>query len=110
MRNREGQATIARVLAYHRRTKHHLQRSAFGYCQHDIGHGLAALRYAAAALRWTAVLLDHIGDRELSGRLGLDRERPGAALMVGPPPLRPEFDTTFDTSLDHLLPRPGVAP
>ena len=78
---------------------------AFRYCQHDIGHALAALRYAAAALGWTAALLDHIGDGDLSAWLGLDREadfagldpadreQPAAALMVGPPPLRSELDT-----------------
>ncbi|MGH8582403.1 MAG: SagB/ThcOx family dehydrogenase, partial [Gammaproteobacteria bacterium] len=38
---------------------------AFRYCQHDIGHALAALRIAAAALGWRLVLLDGVGDAAL---------------------------------------------
>ncbi len=71
---------------------------AFRYCQHDVGHALAAVRYAAAALGWSARLLDHLGDDAVSAWLGLDsdsfadvdaleREHPDALLLVGPPPL-----------------------
>ncbi len=86
---------------------------AFRYCQHDIGHALAALRYAAAALGWTAALLDHVADVDLSAWLGLDREedfvgldpadceRPAAALLVGPPPLGSEMDTRTLTEALH---------
>ncbi|WP_437494319.1 nitroreductase family protein [Sorangium sp. So ce1014] len=76
---------------------------AFRYCQHDAGHAIAAVRYAAAALGWSAVLLDDLGDPELSALLGLDRdadfagiaaadrEHPDAALLVVPAaPLRRE--------------------
>jgi SagB-type dehydrogenase family enzyme len=70
---------------------------AFRYCQHDLGHAIAAVRYAAAALGWSARLLDAPGDDEVSVWLGLDRdadfpvdppdrELPGALLLVGPPP------------------------
>ncbi|WP_438030866.1 nitroreductase [Sorangium sp. So ce233] len=75
---------------------------AFRYCQHDAGHALAAIRYAAAALGWSAVLLDDLGDAELSALLGLDRdadfagvaaadrEHPDAALLLVPAaPLAP---------------------
>jgi SagB-type dehydrogenase family enzyme len=68
---------------------------AFRYCQHDIGHALATVRYAAAALGWKAKLLD-VSDDAISGVLGLareqdfsnideaDREHPAALLLVGP--------------------------
>jgi SagB-type dehydrogenase family enzyme len=46
---------------------------AFRYCQHDIGHGLGALRYAAAALGWRVRLLDAWGDADIAALLGLDR-------------------------------------
>jgi len=46
---------------------------AFRYCQHDIGHALAAVRYAAACLGWTIELLADVGDAELAALLGLDR-------------------------------------
>lgn len=46
---------------------------AFRYCQHDIGHAIGALRYAAAVLGWKVRLLDHWGDDDLAALLGLDR-------------------------------------
>jgi SagB-type dehydrogenase family enzyme len=69
---------------------------AFRYCQHDFGHAIAAVRYAAAALGWSATLLANVSDPEISDLLGLsnpesfkaiadpDREHPGAILFVGP--------------------------
>ena len=47
---------------------------AFRYCQHDAGHVLATLRYAAAALGWSAQLVDGFGDAAVATVLGLDRE------------------------------------
>jgi SagB-type dehydrogenase family enzyme len=47
---------------------------AFRYCQHDVGHALGALRMGAAALGWSAALVDDLGDERLAGLLGLDRE------------------------------------
>lgn len=47
---------------------------AFRYCQHDVGHALGALRFAAAALGWRAALLDDFGDASLERLLGLDRD------------------------------------
>jgi len=62
---------------------------AFRYCQHDVGHALASLRIAAAALGWRLVLLDGVSDDALSNLLGLDRdegfteaEREEAELLV----------------------------
>ena len=46
---------------------------AFRYCQHDVGHALAALRYAAAALGWRVELLPEWTDAKLARLLGLDR-------------------------------------
>ena len=46
---------------------------AFRYCQHDIGHALAALSYAAACLGWSVELLSETGDADIAGWLGLDR-------------------------------------
>ncbi len=72
---------------------------AYRYCQHDLGHALAAFRYAAGTLGWSALLLDHLGDEDVVAWLGLDRdddfaaldpldrEHPAALLLVGPPPL-----------------------
>lgn len=69
---------------------------AYRYCQHDVGHALAAVRYAAACLGWSAVLLDHLADDTVSRCLGLDRdadfasvdaldrEHPDALVVVSP--------------------------
>lgn len=46
---------------------------AFRYCQHDIGHALGALRYAAATLGWSVDILIEAGDEEIAQLLGLDR-------------------------------------
>lgn len=46
---------------------------AFRYCQHDIGHALGALRYAAAILGWSVELLAECGDETIARLLGLDR-------------------------------------
>jgi len=53
---------------------------AFRYCQHDVGHALGAVRYAAAVLGWSARLLDAPGDDDVSALLGLDRESDFAVL------------------------------
>jgi len=67
---------------------------AFRYCQHDAGHAIASVRYAAAALGWSAVLLDDLTDDDRATLLGLnhaasfarvaplDREHPDALLLV----------------------------
>ena len=46
---------------------------AFRYCQHDVGHALAALRYAAATLGWSAELVESPGTAGLAALLGVDR-------------------------------------
>lgn len=45
---------------------------AFRYCQHDAGHAIAALAYAAAALGWQVRLVDPFEDDELAAMLGID--------------------------------------
>jgi nitroreductase len=76
---------------------------AFRYCQHDAGHAIATMRYAAGALGWRALVWDGLGDDRVSALLGLDRdpdfadveaadrEHPDAALLVLPGGLEPDF-------------------
>lgn len=47
---------------------------AYRYCQHDIGHALGALRYAAATLGWSVELLAEWSDDDIAKLLGLDRD------------------------------------
>lgn len=48
---------------------------AFRYCQHDLGHALAALRMSAAALGWRLILLDTVPSMVIGNLLGLDRDQ-----------------------------------
>jgi SagB-type dehydrogenase family enzyme len=69
---------------------------AFRYCQHDAGHAIATVRFAAAALGWSARLIADVSDATIAAVLGLDtpesfsaiaqedREHPDALLLVGP--------------------------
>lgn len=46
---------------------------AFRYCQHDIGHAVGSLNYAAGVLGWSITLEQEISDEDLAKLLGLDR-------------------------------------
>src|SRR5439155_843712 len=104
---------------------------AFRYCQHDVGHALATLRFAAAALGWKLFLLDRVDamsqllapNRVLRGDVRSDarsaRAHPRLAIRaVGryslapthpPEPLRAPRDRPFSWSL-HACSRSGEGP
>lgn len=48
---------------------------AYRYCQHDVGHALAALGIAAAGLGWEARLLDDLGADQVATLLGVTDPR-----------------------------------
>jgi SagB-type dehydrogenase family enzyme len=79
---------------------------AFRYCQHDTGHAIAAIGFAAAAFGWKASLLDDMSDATITELLGLPRghgpetERPECILAVHPSPVECE---------SRLLPRAAIA-
>ncbi|KAL8495614.1 hypothetical protein ACS0TY_019658 [Phlomoides rotata] len=45
---------------------------AFRYCNHDVGHAIAAVSMAAAGLGWDVRVLDGLGYEELDKLMGLD--------------------------------------
>jgi SagB-type dehydrogenase family enzyme len=63
---------------------------AFRYCQHDVGHAIAAVSFAAAGLGWRATLLDDLGTDELAKLMGVfdprgaEAEHPDCLLAVHP--------------------------
>ena len=74
---------------------------AWRYCQHDCGHAIAALCYAAAMFGWQTRLLTSASDELVSALLGLDREAdlgdaepeaPDALLWVGLGTSRPKLE------------------
>lgn len=77
---------------------------AFRYCQHDAGHAIGTVRIAAAALGWSALVLDGATDETIDALLGLDRgadfegaERESAELVMA---LWPGETATEISSLD----------
>ncbi|ONI22652.1 hypothetical protein PRUPE_2G142200 [Prunus persica] len=46
---------------------------AFRYCNHDVGHAIAAVSMAAAGLGWDVKLLDGLGYEDLEKLMGLER-------------------------------------
>lgn len=74
---------------------------AFRYGQHDVGHALAAISYAAALHGWSATWLSECSDDEVARLIGLDRvedfegaerESPDLLMAVGPPPSSGAFN------------------
>lgn len=70
------------------------------YCQHDCGHAIAGVSYAAAALGQQTRLISSATDDAVASLLGLDRraefetaeaEAPDALLWVGEPDARPDL-------------------
>ncbi len=45
---------------------------AFRYCQHDVGHAIAAVSLAAAGLGWTVRVLESVPDAPIARLLGVD--------------------------------------
>ena len=88
-----AQAFLVGLSSVHWREAWKYGERAFRYCQHDVGHAIGALRIAAAALGWSARVLDGVGDATIEALLGLDRdadfegaERESAELLmaIGP--------------------------
>jgi SagB-type dehydrogenase family enzyme len=74
---------------------------AWRYCQHDAGHAIAAVAYAAAALGWPARIAEGYSDEDVAAILGLDRledfqgaeaETPDVLLWIGEPSALPAPD------------------
>ncbi|XP_078448060.1 nitroreductase family protein [Wolffia australiana] len=76
---------------------------AFRYCNHDVGHAVAAVAVAARALGWDARLVDGLGSTDLRNLFGLglglglgfpnvEAEHPDCALLVFPADSVPVLD------------------
>jgi len=82
---------------------------AYRYCQHDTGHALGALRYAAATLGWSVELLADWSDEDIARLLGLDRddfeklenESPDLICRINTHPDGKQLNTTHYTNNDN---------
>ncbi len=84
---------------------------AYRYCQHDVGHALAALSLSAACNGWQTVPLDGMSDSAVAALLGLDRaqdfvdvEREQPDLLVAVIP----HGSSTEQSFPHILPEEAI--
>jgi SagB-type dehydrogenase family enzyme len=83
-------STLVGLTSIHWREAWKYGERAFRYCQHDVGHAIAALSIAAAGLGWGATLLDDLGTDELAKLLGVldphgaEAEHPACLLAIHP--------------------------
>jgi SagB-type dehydrogenase family enzyme len=66
---------------------------AFRYCQHDVGHALAAVAYAASMLGWTLRLAASASDAMIAHLVGVDRREDYAGVEVEHPDMVCVVDT-----------------
>jgi SagB-type dehydrogenase family enzyme len=75
---------------------------AYRYCQHDVGHAVAQIAYAAATLGWYVRILGAIGDDDIAQMIKIttqageeDAEHPEVLLVVSPQPPSPAVAATW---------------
>jgi SagB-type dehydrogenase family enzyme len=76
---------------------------AYRYCQHDLGHALAALQLSALTLGWQLVLLEELSDDEVSTILGLNRSEDFEEAEDENPALIAAVLTTSSTELSSNI-------
>jgi SagB-type dehydrogenase family enzyme len=100
-----GNGVLIGISSIHWREAWKYGMRAWRYCQHDCGHAIAAVSYAAAALGWQTRLVSSASDDVVANSLGLDRsadfesaeaEAPDALLWVGDPDARPDHARLLD--------------
>jgi SagB-type dehydrogenase family enzyme len=88
-----GDVLLIGLTSIHWREAWKYGERAFRYCQHDLGHALAAVSFAAALVGWRAALQCEWSHDDLASLTGVDRdsdyvdaerEEPGALLLLTP--------------------------
>ena len=88
-------AVLVALTSIHWREAWKYGERAFRYCQHDLGHAIAAIRIAAALCGLRARLLPEWSHAEIAALTGIDREQdyvdaereePGCVLLVSAAP------------------------
>ena len=85
---------IIGLSSIHKRESWKYGERAYRYCQLDVGHALAAIRYACGLLGWRLRLLDESSDAQIAALLGLDREADFDKAEHESPDLLLQIDTT----------------
>ncbi len=68
-----GETFLVGLSSIHWREAWKYGERAYRYCQHDVGHALAALSFSAALQGWGVWPLNQVSDAEIADLLGLDR-------------------------------------
>jgi len=78
---------------------------AFRYCQHDVGHALAAVSYGATTLGWKVQPCYDLSDEALAALLGVDRDEDFPMAEREHPDLLVQlvWDTTTLAALEPVL-------
>jgi SagB-type dehydrogenase family enzyme len=108
-----GPPVLVGLTSIHLRESWKYGERAFRYCQHDVGHAIGAIAYAAAVMGWRVRPVPEVGDWQLSALLGIasqdgpEAEHPDLLLALWPG----EPGTWDPAGLASLLPelRPDVA-
>jgi SagB-type dehydrogenase family enzyme len=98
----DGERFLIALTSIHWREAWKYGERAFRYCQHDLGHAIAAVGLAAALAGWRVRLLPDWSHADIAALSGIDRdgdyvdaerEEPGAlvAVFADAPPASPEF-------------------
>jgi nitroreductase len=94
----ESDVLLIALTSIHWREAWKYGERAFRYCQHDLGHAIAAIHFAAALVGWRAVLLSSWSHRSIASVTGVDRdddfidaerEEPGCVMALAPRDPRP---------------------
>jgi SagB-type dehydrogenase family enzyme len=108
-----GGAILIGLTSIHWREAWKYGERAYRYCQHDLGHAIASLRFAASLLGWRLALLPRWSDPELAALLGIDRdedaggaerEAPGCLAVVTPGEPAAVTRRSPSTLLDAITP------
>ena len=111
MRGLPPQAFLVGLASVYWREAWKYGERAFRYCQHDAGHAIGTVRIAAAALGWSALVLEGVADETIDALLGLDRgadfegaERESAELVmaVWPGETGPEISSLDGEAVQEL--------
>eukprot|EP01116_Phalansterium_solitarium_P001356 TRINITY_DN11157_c0_g1_i2.p1 TRINITY_DN11157_c0_g1~~TRINITY_DN11157_c0_g1_i2.p1 ORF type:complete len:651 (+),score=95.62 TRINITY_DN11157_c0_g1_i2:89-1954(+) len=68
-----GRSFFVALTSIHWRESWKYGLRAFRYCQHDVGHALAAIRLAASMLGWSASVVEGPSTAQLASLLGINR-------------------------------------
>jgi SagB-type dehydrogenase family enzyme len=86
-----GEVLLVALTSIHWREAWKYGERAFRYCQHDLGHAIAAVSLAASMLGWRTMLVPTWSHRSIAALVGLDRdedfveaerEEPGCLLLL----------------------------